>query len=213
MRASFEQSITRIETHGVGAVFVQEDAHGHVLVLAHEYTGPGREGQVFTSLRMPFGSGQLGERPAATLHREILEEVAADHANFDFEVVSPAPVFWEVVPDDETRARTHLKAFFLVRLRRGAVRDVPRLDDPGTGAEERHGPLQLIEIGHLLSRMWREKAPRVHRLAVVGALVWMAREKPAVALRYGRLCALRQRDLRSFEPYHPVVYAYLGLEE
>ncbi len=78
-----EQDILRIVDHGVGAVFLQVDHDGSMLVLAHEYTGRNREGQVFTTLRMPFGKSRTDESVRATLNREVVEEVAADPTDFD----------------------------------------------------------------------------------------------------------------------------------
>lgn len=207
-----EQDILRIFDHGVGAVFLQIDHDGRLLVLAHEYTGRNRGGQSFTTLRVPFGKGQPGESVRATLNREVVEEVAADPTDFDFEVLSVAPLYWEVVPDDETGERTHLKVFFPARHRRGAIRDFLRVDDPTTEDQEIHGPLQWIEVSRLLNQMWKEMAPRMHRLGVVSALIWAATKYAAVAYHYGRLCADRARDVASFKPFHPVVDDYLARE-
>lgn len=205
-----ELPIHNIVDHGVGAVFLQMHHNGRMLVLAHEYTGRGRDGTIYTTLRMPFGKGKPGENIGATLNREMLEEVAADEKDFDFEILSPAPLYWEVVPDDETGERTHLKVLYPARHRHGKIRDFARVDDPGTEDEETHGPLQWIEVTRLLTRMWKEKAPRVHRLGVVSALLWCARQNPRLARFYQRLRTDRQRDVVHFEPYHPVVAEYLG---
>jgi hypothetical protein len=205
-----DQPILRIVDHAVGAVFFHTHHNGRLLVLAHEYTGRGRDGQPYTTLRMPFGKGKPGENIGATLNREMIEEVAADPSDFDFEVLSPAPLYWEVVPDDETGERTHLKAVFPARHSKGHIRDFMRVDDPGTDDEETHGPLQWIEVSRLLTRMWKEKAPRVHRLAVVSALLWISRQNARVARFYYRLRTDRARDVAHFEPYHAVVNEYLA---
>lgn len=202
--------ITHITDHAVGAVFLQVHHNGRIVVLVHEYTGRWTNGEVHTTLRLPLGKGQPGENIGATLSREMIEEVAAEPGGFDFEILAPAPLYWEVVSHDVTRERSHLKAVFAARHTGGRIRDFPRVDDLGTGEEETHGPLQFLEITRALSRMWKEKSPRVHRLAVVAALYWCARQNPRVAGFYQRLRDERSRDLVAFEPYHQVVSEYLA---
>ena len=205
-----DQPITHITDHAVGAVFLQSHHNGRLVVLAHDYTGRWNDGELHTTLRLPLGKGKPGESIGATLNREMIEEVAAEPGDFDFEILSPAPLYWEVVPHDATGERSHLKVVFAARIKRGHIRNFACVDDAGTFEEETHGPLQFLEITRVLSRMWKEKSPRVHRLAVVGALYWCARQNPRIAEFYRRLRDERARDLAAFEPYHPVVNEYLA---
>ena len=202
--------IEHITDHAVGAVFLQIHNNGRLLVLVHEYTGRWNDGELHTTLRLPLGKGLPGESIGTTLNREMIEEVAAEPGDFDFEILAPAPLYWEVVPHDATGERSHLKVVFPARHKSGRIRDFVRVDDAGTEEEETHGPLQYLEITRLLTRMWKEKSPRVHRLAVVGALYWCARQNPRVASFYQRLRHDRARDLAGFAPYHAVVSEYLA---
>jgi len=211
-RPSNAQPITRIDDHGVGAVFLQTQITGTMLVLAQEYTRVGRGGTPFTTLRLPFGSGATGEGVRATLNRTVLEEAAANAADFDFETLSAAPLYWQVVTSDKSGDRTHLKVVFPARIGRGATRDCRRITDAGTEREEELGPLQWFDIEQLLPRMMNEASPIVHRLGVVSALFWASRQSATVARYYQKQRRYYARALASFEPFHPVVDEYLGRE-
>ena len=205
-----DQPIRQIEGHGVGGVFLQMRRTGAMLVLAHEYTGLGRHGLPFTSLRIPFGTGVPGECVRATLNRKMREEVAADPSDFGFEVLSQTPLYWQVASCQQSGERSHLKLAYPAQLDRGVIREFRLVSDAGTTREENLGPLTWFDVGDLLRRMMSEGSPQVHRLAVVSALFWAARRNTTLARCYAAERKYYARALSSFDPFHPVVTDYLS---
>jgi hypothetical protein len=205
-----DQSITRIDDHGAGVVFLSPQSNGRVSVLVHDYTRRDGRGVSVTTLRVPFRTGLPGECVFTTLSRVVMEEVAEDPADFDFEVTDPSPVFWQVRTGDTSRERTHLQAIFTARHCRGPIRNTERVCDAGTDREKRLSPLRWFDLEDAVREMATSPTPRAHRLGVVSTLFWICRRDPDVAQNYAWLCARNADALRHFESHPPIVEEYLA---
>lgn len=146
----------RITSHAVGAIIFHVNDDGMVWIMTMPYTKNGHR-----TIRIPMGTGEVGETVRDTLDREIREEVARDPGNFTINILGDFPVATEFGSDESAPGGIHAKLFFAIETD-GDVRDVEMND-----GDEFLGVLELREIQSLLENSKNgEKVIRSHRLAL-----------------------------------------------
>jgi hypothetical protein len=136
----------------------------------------------------------------------MYEEVAAPRSDdFEFRLVFPHPVYFNLCRDDRTRKLTYLKVFFIFQITHGAPRDVTLIDDEGTPEAEILGPLRWYDIGSLVPRL----TLRVHQCAVAATLLLLAQSNVALRSRYQHTWSRWERHTTQLQIKDPVVTEYV----